>query len=68
VSDAASFSASDSLKSHLSKISTVRPEQVAKAKKLLSDENYPSDDELERVAGLLADHLTGQSEGTPQKG
>jgi hypothetical protein len=54
--DAVSFSASDSLKSQLNNISTVRPEQVAKAKLLVSDAQYPPDYVLDRLAVLLALH------------
>ena len=54
--DTVSFSNSDSLKSQLNNISTVRPEQVANAKQLVSDPNYPPDYVLNRIAVLLAIH------------
>ena len=54
--DAASFSASDSLISQLNKIPTVRPEQVARAKELVADGHYPPDYVLNRIANLLAIH------------
>ncbi len=54
--DAVSFSTSDSLRSQLSKISTVRPEQVARAKALVADIQYPPDYVLDRIATLLAIH------------
>ena len=57
-SDAVSFSGIDSLKGQLSTMSSVRPENVAAAKDLVADGNYPSDNDLSRVAGLLAAHLT----------
>jgi len=53
-SDAVSFSASESLKNQLSTISTVRPEQVARATELVSDKGYPPDDVLDRIAALIA--------------
>ena len=54
--DTVSFSTSDSLKSRLSQISTVRPEQVARAKQLVADASYPPDYVLNRIATLLAIH------------
>jgi len=54
--DTASFSVSDSLKQQLGKISTVRPEQVARGKDLVADGKYPPDDVLDRIAVLLAIH------------
>jgi hypothetical protein len=62
--DPVSFTSFDSLKSQLSQISSVRPEQVARAKALVADENYPSDDVLNQVA----DHLTNSSEGNSTSG
>jgi len=60
-SDAVSFSTSDSLKSQLSKISTVRSEQVARAKQLVADGQYPPDYVLNRIANLLAIHTKADS-------
>ena len=54
--DTVSFSTSDSLKNQLSQISTVRPEQVARAKQLVADTQYPPDYVLNRIAILLAIH------------
>ena len=54
--DTTSFSASDSLKSQLNTISTVRPEAVAKGQALVSDGSYPPDYVLNRIATLLAIH------------
>ncbi len=54
--DTVSFSTSDSLKNQLSQISTVRPEQVANAKQLVADPQYPPDYVLNRIAVLLAIH------------
>ncbi len=59
--DTASFSTSDALNSQLSNLSTVRPEQVARARTLVADENYPSDD----VLGRVADRLVADSEVNP---
>jgi hypothetical protein len=55
--DTASFSASASLNSQMSSLSTVRPEQVARARGLVADEGYPSDEVLSKVA----DRLVSQS-------
>ncbi len=35
----------------------VRPEKVAQAAALLNDGNYPSDSDLNRLAGFLANRL-----------
>jgi hypothetical protein len=53
-SDPVSFSSSNSLDSQMSKMSTVRPEQVAKAKALLAGGDYPNDETLGKLAGHLA--------------
>jgi hypothetical protein len=39
---------------------SVRPEAVARASALVADENYPSDDVLDRVASHLAGSINGQ--------
>jgi hypothetical protein len=36
---------------------SVRPEKIARAKRLVQDENYPSQGVLDSVAELLAKHL-----------
>ena len=36
---------------------SVRPEKVARARRLAQDENYPSKEIIDPVAGLLAKHL-----------
>ena len=59
--DSVSFSTSDSLKRQLSQISTVRPEQVARAKELVSDPSYPPDYVINRIAALLAIHAKTNS-------
>jgi hypothetical protein len=64
--DTASFSASDSLNSQMSSMSTIRPDQVERAKSLVADKNYPSDEVLNRVADRLVNqsgvNSTSQSE------
>ncbi|HWC58507.1 MAG TPA: hypothetical protein VHC44_02355 [Verrucomicrobiae bacterium] len=49
-----SFPASSALMDKLKNQSDVRPEQVARAKGLVSDVKYPPDDVLDRIAVLLA--------------
>jgi hypothetical protein len=44
----------------LKETSNVRPDVVSKAAALLSDPNWPSDESLDRVAGVLAQNITGQ--------
>jgi hypothetical protein len=61
--DSVSFLTSDSLNSKLSQISTVRPEQVARAKALVADTNYPPDYVLNRIANLLAIHTKASPSG-----
>ena len=51
-----SFS-SQSLQETLKQSSSVRPEKVARASELLNDGNYPSDADLNRLAGFLAKRL-----------
>ena len=56
-----SFPASDSLKNQLNAISTIRPDQVARAKALVADPNYPPDYVVKRIAVLLAHHAKDNS-------
>lgn len=65
-SAAVSFSASDSLKSQLNNLSSVRPEVVSKAKQLAADSSYPPDFVLDRVAVLLA--VNANTSTTSQSG
>jgi len=58
-----SFSSSDSLNSQLSQLSSVRPEQVDRARALVADESYPSDDVLKQVADKLTIPPDSQSNG-----
>jgi hypothetical protein len=39
------------------KENSIRPEMVARAGALVADENYPSDELLNKVAGVLAGHI-----------
>lgn len=55
-----SFERTQSLEQSLKDTSQVRPEKVARATALVADANYPSDETLNRMAGLLATHLNGQ--------
>jgi len=54
--------ASDSLTTQalpdsLQQAAQIRPEKVAKASALVNDANYPSEADLNRLAGFLARHL-----------
>jgi hypothetical protein len=40
--------------------SSVRPEMVARASALVADKNYPSDQLLNKVAGVLAGHINDE--------
>jgi hypothetical protein len=42
------------------KENSIRPETVARASALVADENYPSDELLNKVAGVLARHINDQ--------
>jgi archaellum component FlaG (FlaF/FlaG flagellin family) len=53
------FERTQSLEQSLKDTSQVRPEKVAQASALIADPNYPSDETLNRMAGLLAKHLNG---------
>ena len=55
--DAADLAGAARLSKQLSQIPDVRSEKVARAKALLNEPGYPGDKTLDRVAGLLADHL-----------
>jgi hypothetical protein len=54
-----SFDQTTSLQHTLKDLSQVRPEKVAQASALVADPGYPSTDVLDRLAGLLAQHLNG---------
>lgn len=52
-----SFERTQALEKTLQANSQIRPETVARASALVADENYPADDALDKMAGLLADKL-----------
>jgi hypothetical protein len=54
-----SFERTQSLEQSLKDTSQIRPEKVAQASALVADSSYPSDETLNRMAGLLAKHLNG---------
>jgi hypothetical protein len=55
--DETSFRETSALQDKLKNQQTVRPEQVAKAKSLLSDSQYPPNDIMDRIAILIASHI-----------
>ena len=52
-----SFNQTTSLEQALKNSAQVRPEKVAQASALVADPSYPSDEVLDRMAGLLAQHI-----------
>jgi len=56
-SDSSVSFSSQSLQDTLKQSSQARPEKVAQASALLSDSQYPSDADLSRLAGFLANHV-----------
>jgi len=52
-----SFERTTSLEQSLKDTSQVRPEKVAQASALVADASYPSDEVLNRMAGLLAKNI-----------
>ena len=52
-----SFDQTKSLEQTLRDSAQVRPEKVAQASALVADAGYPSDEVLNRLAGLLANHI-----------
>jgi hypothetical protein len=52
-----SFDQTTSLQQTLKDSAQIRPEKVAQASALVADPSYPSDDVLNRMAGLLAQHI-----------
>ncbi len=57
-----SFERIQALESNLKETAQIRPEAVARANALVSDPNYPSDDLLNKVAGVLAKNIQEQPE------
>jgi hypothetical protein len=54
------FENTQALEQTLKETSNVRPEVVAKAAALVSDPNWPTDESLNRVAGVLAQNIQVQ--------
>jgi hypothetical protein len=52
-----SFERTKALEQSLRDTPVVRPDKVAQAKALVNDPNYPSDEALNRMSGLLAQHI-----------
>jgi hypothetical protein len=55
-----SFESTQALEKTLQDTPTIRPETVARASALVADGNYPSDDLLGKMAGLLADKINNE--------
>ena len=58
-----SFERTQALEKTLQETPQVRPEAVTQASALVSDENYPSDALLNKMAGLLANKISGDGTG-----
>jgi hypothetical protein len=54
------FENTQALEQTLKETSNVRPDVVAKAAALVSDPNWPTDESLNRVAGVLAQNIQAQ--------
>jgi hypothetical protein len=59
-SNTMSFQYTQALEQTLKEAPTIRPDAVDRATALLSDGNYPSDETLNRVAGVLAQNINNQ--------
>ena len=57
-----SFERIQALETNLKETAQIRPEAVARANALVSDPNNPSDDLLNKVAGVLAKHIQDQTD------
>ena len=55
-----SIGRTQALEQTLQNTPVVRPEEVSRASALVADENYPSDEMLNKMAGLLAGKIGGQ--------
>ena len=55
-----SFERTQALEKTLQETAQVRPEAVARASALAADANYPSDELLNKVAGVLAGSINNQ--------
>lgn len=52
--DTAAFSGAETVRGSLSQVPNARPEQVARARELIQDIEYPPLDTIKRIAVLLA--------------
>lgn len=57
-----SFERIQALETNLKETAQIRPEAVARASALVSDPNYPPDDLLNKVAGVIAKNIQDQPE------
>lgn len=55
------FASSTALEVALNNISAVRPEAVDRARGLINDPSYPSDDTIKQLAGFLAAKMQSNS-------
>ena len=55
-----SFERIQALETNLQAAPKIRPEAVARASALVSDANYPPDELLNKIAGVLASHIQNQ--------
>jgi hypothetical protein len=55
-----SFERIQALETNLKETAQIRPEAVARANALVSDPSYPSDESLNKIAGILAKHIQDQ--------
>jgi len=60
VENTMSFERTQALEKTLQKTAQVRPEAVARANALAADAGYPSDELLNKVAGVLAGSINNQ--------
>ena len=58
--DTMPFERTQALEKTLQETAQVRPEAVARASALAADANYPSDELLDKVAGVLAGSINNQ--------
>ena len=60
-SSVSAFQEAHQLNQAMANTPTVRADQVARAKALIADPNFPSSGQLEKVAGLLANNLSADT-------
>jgi hypothetical protein len=58
-----SFERTQALEKTLQETPDIRPEAVTRATALVSDGNYPSDEALNKMAGFLANKISGSAGG-----